>query len=60
MSPYQYKRNILQRVQYGGVAKMLKQEEPELTSSRGHINITTIYKTTIYENDLKTSRKGFT
>lgn len=30
-----------------GVAKMVTQENPELTSSHGHTKITTAYKTTI-------------
>ena len=38
---------------------MEEQENPELTSSHGHTKITTIYRATIYENDLKTDRKDF-
>ena len=41
------------------VANMLKQDNPELTSSHGYTKITTIYRATIYENDLKTSRNYF-
>ena len=36
---------------------MTGQEDPELTSSRGYSKITTIYRSTIEEKDLKTSRK---
>ena len=42
-----------------GVAKMVEQEDPELTSSHRHTKITTIYRASINENDLKTSRKDF-
>ena len=34
------------------VAKMLKQDNPELTSSHGHTKITTIYRAMMNENDL--------
>ena len=34
-------------------------EDPELTSSSGHTRITTVYRITIYETDLETSRKDF-
>lgn len=34
-------------------------EDPELTSSCGHRTITTVYRATMYENILKTSRKDF-
>ena len=37
---------------------MAEQEDPKLTSSHGHTKNTTIYRATIDENDLKTSRKG--
>ena len=37
---------------------MVKQEDPELTSLHRHTKIT-IYRTTTYENDLKTNRKDF-
>ena len=37
---------------------MVKQEDPELTSFHRHTKIT-IYRTTTYENDLKTNRKDF-
>lgn len=40
-------------------AKMAEQEEVELNSFNGHTKITTIYKTTINKNDVKTSRKYF-
>ena len=40
-----------------GLAKMVQQEDTELTFSQGHIKITTIYRATINEKDLKTSRK---
>lgn len=43
----------------GSVAKIVEQEDPELTLSRGHSKITTIYRETIYEDDLKTSTKDF-
>ena len=33
--------------------------DPELTTSHRHTKIRTTYKATIYENDLKTSRKDF-
>ena len=36
-----------------------KQEDIELTSTPGHTRIMTIYRATIYEYDLKTSRKNF-
>ena len=36
---------------------MMEQEEPELTSSHRHTKITTIYRATIDENDMKTTRK---
>ena len=36
-----------------------EQEDPELTSSHRHTNITTTYRATISENDLKTSRNDF-
>ena len=34
-------------------------EDPELTSTYGHTKIITIYRATIYENNLKTSKKDF-
>ena len=37
---------------------MAVQEDPKLTSSHGHNKITTIYRATIDESDLKTRRKG--
>lgn len=40
-------------------AKMAEQEEVELNSFNGHTKITTIHKTTINKNDVKTSRKYF-
>ena len=43
----------------GSVAKIMEWEDPELTSSHEHTKITTIYRATTYENDLKTSRKDF-
>lgn len=36
---------------------MQEEEDHELTSSQGHNKITVIYRVTINENDLKTSRK---
>ena len=42
-----------------GVAKMVEEEDPELTSFHGHTQIVTLYRATIYENNLKTSRKDF-
>lgn len=36
---------------------MADQEDSEITSFQGHTKIKTIYKETINENDLKTSRK---
>lgn len=36
---------------------MIEQEDPELTSFHGHTRITTIYRATTDEKDLKTSRK---
>ena len=36
---------------------MVEQEDPELSSSHNHTKITTIYRATLSENDLKTSRK---
>ena len=41
------------------MAKMMEKEDPEITSSQGHTKITTTYRATIYENNLKTSRKDF-
>ena len=38
---------------------MAEQEDPQLTSSHKHIKITTIYRATINEKDLKTGRKIF-
>lgn len=38
------------------MAKMVEQENPELTSSHGHTKITTTYVGTIDEEDLKTGR----
>ena len=38
---------------------MAEQEDPKLNSSHRHTKITTIYRVTIYENDLKTNRKDF-
>lgn len=37
--------------------KIHLREDPELTSSHEHTKIITTYSATIYENDLKTSRK---
>ena len=34
-----------------GLAKMVEQKDPELTSSHRHIKITTIYRTTIDDKD---------
>ena len=42
-----------------GVAEMAEQEDPELTSSHGYTKITTTYRATVYENDLKTTSKDF-
>ena len=36
---------------------MAEQEDPEPTSSHGHMEITTLHRATIDENDLKSSRK---
>lgn len=44
---------------FGGVAKTAEWEDPELTSSYRHRKCTTSYRTTLYENDVKTSRKDF-
>ena len=42
------------------MAKILEKEELDWApSSHGHIKITTIYRPTIYENNLKTGRGGF-
>ena len=38
---------------------MVEQKDPELTFSHRCTKITTIYRITIDENDLKTSRKDF-
>ena len=43
----------------GEVAKMAEQEGPELFFSHGHVNMTTVYRATVYENNLKTSREYF-
>lgn len=40
-----------------GVAKMAKEEDPELTSSYRHTKITTVYRPIIDENSLKNSGK---
>lgn len=42
-----------------GVAKMVEEEDPELTSFHGHTQIVTLYRATLYENSLKTGRKDF-
>ena len=42
-----------------GVAKMVEEEDPEFTSFHGHTQTVTLYRATIYENNLKTSRKDF-
>ena len=39
------------------VAKMVEQEDAELPSSHRNTKITTIYRTTTDERDLKSSRK---
>ena len=41
------------------MAKKTEKEDPELTSSHRYTKITAIYRTTIDENNLKTSRKSF-
>ena len=38
---------------------MAEWEDPELTCSHEHTKMKAIYRTAIYENNLKTSRKGF-
>ena len=43
----------------GEVAKMAEQEDPELFFSHGYVNMTTVYRATVYENNLKTSREYF-
>lgn len=43
----------------GDVVKTAKEEDSELTSSQRHTKITTIYRETIHENELTTSRKCF-
>lgn len=40
-----------------GVAKMAELEDCELTSSHRHAKISAIYRATVNENSLKTSRK---
>ena len=40
-----------------GMAMMVEEEDPELTSFHGHTQTVTLYRATIYENNLKTSRK---
>lgn len=40
------------------VAKIAEQEDPKLTSCYRHTKITTTYRETVYENDLKTGRKS--
>ena len=42
-----------------GVATMVGQEDPELTSSHGYTRITATYTATVYKNHLQTSRKDF-
>ena len=42
-----------------GVAKMVENEGPKLISAHKNTKITTIYRATIDENNLKTSRKDF-
>ena len=51
--------NPHERIFWEEVAKKTEQEEPELIASSGHTKIATIYRATIYENDLKMSRKHF-
>ena len=43
----------------GNMTAVAEQEDPELTSSHGHTKIATIHRTTIDENELKTSRTDF-
>ena len=43
----------------GEVAKMAEQEDPELFFSHGYVNMTTVHRATVYENNLKTSREYF-
>ena len=38
-------------------AKMAEQKDVDLTSCHAHTKITTTYRATIYEGDLKTGRK---
>ena len=41
----------------GTVGKITEQKDPEITSSPGQTKITTTYRATIYENNMKTARK---
>ena len=41
------------------MAKMVEQADLKVTSLHGHTKITTVYRATIDENDLKASRKDF-
>ena len=55
-----FKRNLsFLKVLFQRTEKVAKQEDAELTSSHGHTQITTIYRATIDENNLKTSGKDF-
>ena len=50
--------NLEIKLDQGG-DKMAEQEDPELTSSHGHTKITTIYRATVDDNELKVSGKDF-
>lgn len=41
------------------MAKMLEQEDPEVSFFYGHTKIVTISRATVDKNDLKTSKKDF-
>ena len=41
------------------MAKMVEEDDPELTSSHRYTKSTAIYRTTIDENNMKTSIKSF-
>ena len=54
-SKYKCKR-LSKRASEEGEIKMQEQEDPELTSFHGHIKTTATQRTTLFKNDLKTSK----
>lgn len=48
----------LENISYWDEIRIVQQEFLELTSSHEHIKITTTYKATIFESNIKTSKKN--